>query len=96
MSYSFSVRGATIAIALAVAKVEMDRVVAAQPLHAHDAEAALATAKTMAELLPVDETQDVRLSLNGWLQWEGIVQEGVQPKFIGASVGASASLVAKE
>lgn len=96
MSYSFSVRGATVAEVVAAAKAQLDQVAEAQQVHAHDVAAALATAEAVANLLPVDETQDVLLSVNGWLQWEGAADTGVQPKFVGASVGASASLVAKE
>jgi hypothetical protein len=95
MSYSFTARGATAADALAAAAAKFDEVVAQQPIHAQDKEAALAALQGMAGVLPVDVTKDVALSLNGWVSWQGDV-ESQTATLSSASVTASVSLVDKE
>ena len=93
MSFSFNARGKTVALALAAVAVELDKVVAAQPIHAPDAEAVKATAEAYAALLPEDETRDVIISCNGWVEYHG---SGEAPEFLGASVGVSARLITRE
>lgn len=94
MSYSTTAIGATVAAAMAALSVQMDAIVEAQPIHANDVAQALAATKAMADLLPVDETRNVRVSVNGWLQWTD--NEDSSPSFVHANVSATASLVAKE
>lgn len=89
MSYSFSVKGATLALALAAASVEFAKVVEHQQAHAADQAIALETAKAVGSLIEVDESKDVQIQMNGWLSW------GADPspeEFTGASVTVSVSL----
>lgn len=90
MSYSFTVRAATKEEAKAKVAADLDKVVAAEPDHANDRAQAQATADAMIDLLTDDESRDVVVSVNGWLTWS---QPGA---YSGASVGASASLCAKD
>lgn len=93
MSFSFQVRGATVAIALAAVSAEMAKVVEAQPIHKHDAEAVNAAAEAYAGLLPDDAERDVVIACNGYLSWEGPEAE---PKFVGVNVGVNARLIDRE
>jgi len=93
MSYSFAVRGATVALALAAASQAFAKVVETQPEHAADMEPALGTASVFAELLKPDESKDVSISMNGWLNWN---QPDKEPEFCGASVTVSVCHVARD
>ncbi|WP_066827605.1 hypothetical protein [Sphingomonas mali] len=95
MSYGFSVRGATVALALAAVGPKFDEVVASQPVHAKDRDVAIATATAIADLVgEPDEGQEVSITVGGWLQWQVAVAAGEVPDaFTGASVSASASIV---
>lgn len=94
MSFSFNVRGANKAEALEAVKAEMAKVVAAQPIHAHDADSVQAVAETYVAQIPDPAAdQAVLLGVSGWLQWQGSEEE---PRFTGASVSVSATLIAKE
>lgn len=75
MSYSFTVVGADKAAALVAVAREMEKVVQQQPVHAADRDAAERTAAAFVDLLPTDDTKDVSVSVNGWLQWTGSAQE---------------------
>lgn len=91
MSYSFSVRGATKAIALQNVVAQLDEVVAAQPIHAADRSQAQAAAIAFLALVPDDAgDQDFFVSVHGSVGWQG------DNVIISASVGVSAYLVAKE
>ena len=90
MSYSFTVRAATKAEALAKVADELGKVVAAQPDHAADSQQALAAATAFVGLLADDENRDVVASVNGWLSWSNEV------RFSGACVGVSATLANRE
>lgn len=91
MSYSIGVRAPTIAAALAALAVKFDTdVVAHQPPHAKDKDAALATAEAMTKLLGEQPAgMEVFLSLNGSLGWRGMVQGG-DIHITSAGVGATA------
>lgn len=66
MSYSFTARGADKAEAIANVKIELDRVVKAQPVHAADYDAALAAAKSCVAALSENANgRQVQVSLNG-------------------------------
>jgi hypothetical protein len=65
MSYSFTIRGATAADALAQVTTELNNVVLSQPIHADDARITLATAEGLLSLLEEDLTRDVKVDVNG-------------------------------
>lgn len=94
MSYSFNVRGATLALALAAAAVEMDKVVAAQPAHAKDAAPALAAAEAFGNLIVADENKDVAVQINGWVTWKGGAAEPSEA-LTGVTASVSVTLVPK-
>lgn len=71
MSFSFTITGKDKAAAKAAVAVEMDKVVAHQPMHARDRAAVQATADAFIDLLADDESKDVRVSCNGYLSWNG-------------------------
>lgn len=92
MSFSFNARGATKAAALTAVVAELEKVVEFQPVHKHDAHAVMAAAEAHVGLLPDDESRDVIVSVSGWVQWEGT---DADPRFVGASVTVSATLVTR-
>lgn len=93
MSFSFNVRGATAALALAAVAAELAKVVEIQPVHKHDAEAVKATAEAYVGLLPEDETRDVVIACHGYVEYQGTDAE---PQFVGVNVGVNARLLARE
>lgn len=95
MSFSFNARAATKALVLAAVAAEMAKVVEAQPVHKHDAEAVQAAAETYVGLIPEPtDKQDVIVAASGWLEWQDSSEN--EPAFVGASVSVSARLIAKE
>lgn len=90
MSYSFSARGATKAEVMEKVVAELDKVVAAQPIHAADRSPAQAAVNAFIDLLPVDAEKDFSVSVSGSLGWRGgqILTD--------AGVSVQASLVVKE
>lgn len=92
MSYSFSVSAATKADAKQKIEEAFANVVAGQPSHAADRDAAIAAAGAFVDILtePADG-QEVQVSLHGSLGWHHDAPEA----FTGAGVGVSASLRAK-
>lgn len=93
MSYSFSVRAATKAQALALAAAEMSKVVAAQASHTTDQAAALAALEAYAAFIEDAEGFDVVLCLNGSLGWRGAWGGDDPVTITSASVGCSAYLL---
>ena len=95
MSYSFSVRAVTAAAAIAAVGTKFDEVVASQPVHANDRDAAVAAATAYIGLLAEPGAdQEIAVTVDGWVQWTH--QEGVDPTaFTGAYVNVQASLAAK-
>lgn len=96
MSYSFNVRGATVALALAAASTAFAKVVQDQPAHAADMEPALGTASVFADLLTPDESKDVAISMNGYLNWKSTQTPDHTPEFCGASVTVSVNQVTRD
>lgn len=96
MSYSFQVRAATVALALAAAGDAFAKVVESQPVHAADQAPALGAASVFAELLHPDETKDVVIVMSGYLSWAAAVLDGDPPSFSGTSFSVSVNQVPKE
>lgn len=94
MSYSFSIRAATKAAAIAAAAVKLDEVVAQQPVHKVDRDQALAAVEAFVNILPDDEARDVSLSVHGSVGWMGSTDG--EHSICNASVGVSAGLAPKE
>lgn len=91
MSYAFSVVAPNKAEAMEKVISELDKVVHSQPCHAADRAQAQAATQAFLDIIPeADEHQDVRISVNGSVCWNG---DGVTTS---ASVGVSAWLVQKE
>lgn len=88
MSYSITVRAATVALAMAALADKFDaEVVKPQPVHAKDREPALAAAKSFTDLLgPQPEDHEVTITMNGSLGWQGT---STDPDFTWASYGVS-------
>lgn len=76
MSFSFNVRGATLALALAAVSVELDKVVAQQPTHAADREQIGKVVESHAALLTPQDDQDVVIYVSGSLGWRGVADDG--------------------
>lgn len=89
MSYSFTVKVDQKAKIDQAVRDELVKVVAQQPIHEKDAEQAQAAVKSMVDLLADDDSQDVLVSVSGYLSW--IQQDGVRP-IQSASVTVTASL----
>jgi len=89
MSYSFSVRGATKAQAIANVVEKFAEIVQAQPVHAEDQQQALGCATVFIDLLQEDDTQDVAVSMNGSI-WKA--ETGIRS----TAVTVNATLVKKE
>lgn len=69
MSYSFSVRAATKADAIAKVAEEFGRVVASQPIHAADRDGVVAAATAFVNMLGDDADKDVCVNVNGSVGW---------------------------
>jgi hypothetical protein len=91
MSFSFNVTGETKAMALELAKKEMDQVVLAQPVHARDRAEALANAEKAVGLLKDDPARGVAVTMNGSLGWDGVVDG--KESITSVSIGVMAYLV---
>lgn len=79
MSYSFTVKGATKAEAIAAAGVQFDSVLAQQPVHSVDMPAARETAEKFVNLLGEDDSCDTTIAVNGsvWTTDAGLRQASV-------------------
>lgn len=96
MSYSFNVRAASKVAVLALVTTELDKVVAGQPIHEADrAQAEAAAAALTALCVEPGESEEVSITVTGWLQWRD--GDGEQPslEFIGGGIGVQATIVAK-
>lgn len=92
MSYSFSITAATKTDATRKIREKFDALVAAQPAHAADKEAAIVVAQEFVRLLEEPaEVEEIYVSMNGSLGWRG----GASDKFLSAQASVSASLRAK-
>jgi hypothetical protein len=89
MSYSFSVTADTKADATGKIREQFDAVVAAQPSHAADKEAAVVAAQTLVRLLAEPSDGDeIYVSMNGSLGWKHDAPE----EFLHANVTINTSL----
>lgn len=97
MSYGFNIRAATAAAAIAALPAKFDEVVAAQPIHERDRDAAVAAATSVIGLIgEPQDGQEISLSVSGYVQWQVPMIDGkVDGPLTGASVSANAILVAK-
>lgn len=94
MSYSFCVKTPTKDEAkTAVAKYFDERIIASQPIHARDRAAVLANVSATIDLLADDDTKDVQVSGNGYVNWT--VTPDPMP-LVAVSISSSASLVTRE
>lgn len=92
MSYSFNARAATKAEAMKSIVVELDKVVALQPVHGADRDQAQAAAEAFLGVITEDVTKDVYVSVSGWVGWDGKRDEH---SLTSASVNVSVSLIDK-
>lgn len=79
MSYSFTVRGATKAAALAAVQAQMQAVVDQSPAHQADAAQAIEAATAFVGVLPDDDSKDVVVMLAGSMagRWAGNTLERI-------------------
>lgn len=97
MSYSFNFRAATKAEAKQKAEEELDRVVLAQPVHAQDYDAALATISAYLDMLVDDEDMDIQVSCHGSVSYSWMPDvEPTKVPLTQSSLGVSAYLISKE
>jgi hypothetical protein len=89
MSYSFSARGATKAEVMKQITTELDKVVAAQPIHAADRAQAQSVADAFLAIIPAIADKDFYVSVSGSVGWGG------DKAITSASVNVSASTIAK-
>jgi hypothetical protein len=95
MSYSFSARGTTKAETIKNVSFELDKVVAAQPVHAADRAQAQAAAQAFLGVLPENvDGYDFYVSVSGSVGWKGSLSAADQV-LTSAGVNVSASLIAK-
>lgn len=96
MSFSFTLRARTVAAALALAAVEMDRVVQTQPAHAADRNTVLDAVERQVGLFgTVAADKHVVLNVNGSLSTTGV--PGADDfTILSANVGVNVSLIAAD
>jgi hypothetical protein len=90
MSYSFTVKAATKADAKKAVASQLEAVVAGQPIHKADLDAALVSAKAFIDVLgEPHEGDEVVVSVNGSLSWNS---DQANEDFIAANITVSAAL----
>ena len=95
MSYSFSVRGATLALALAAVAAKMAEVVEQQPVHKTDEPVVNAQAAAVGALLAEAESdRDVLFSVSGSIS-TAEVSEGAPPFVTGVNVSVGVYLATR-
>ena len=93
MSYSFHFRAADKAEARSAAAAEFDKVVEAQPNHAHDRQQAEAAFNAFLDLVEEPAaTDDLAVTVSGWVQWR-FGEESTT--YVGANVSVGISHAAK-
>lgn len=94
MSYSFSLRAGSKALAKAAVAAKLDEAISFQKCHERDRAQALATADAFIDLLPDDESKDVAVSMSGSLmgKWDGSDVVLIES----ANVSFTASLATRE
>lgn len=90
MSYSFSVRGKTKAEVKERADIEFKRVLANQPTHKVDMEAAQNAANAFVDMLDHAESanMDIVCAVNGSVSWRGLLPDEA-PRYTNAGVSVS-------
>lgn len=88
MSYSFTVKAATKDEAKAAVLLEMDKVVAQQPIHARDKDPTIAAANAMIDLLVDDPSRHVQVHVHGSVSWIDVLRDDLAS----AQVGVAAQL----
>lgn len=87
MSYSFSVKASDKDAAKILAEIELEKVVAQQPIHALDRDAILANVAGVVGLArPLGEDEDLVVSVNGYISTNSSGEAGV------VSISATASV----
>lgn len=93
MSYSFNVRAADKAAARAAIAAELDKVVDQQPIHAADRDQAEANAAAALDVIPEPgEGQDISVSVNGYVQWRGVLNGEPPATITGVNISATAQI----
>lgn len=97
MSYSFSLRAASVALLCAAAASKFDdEVIATQPVHKADRDAALANLKTHADLVgEPPEGQELSASMHGSVWAELDEGTGAVKRVMNAGSGCSVGFAAK-
>lgn len=95
MSYSFTIRAATKALAAAAVAAELAKVAASQPVHKADQAQAQTAAEGFINVLKDDEAQDVCVTVNGSVGWRAVGDDERQ-EFTAAAVSVSAYLTVRE
>lgn len=93
MSYSFNVQAASKAAAKDAVVAKFDEVIATQPIHARDKDAALANANAVIDLLADDDEREISVSVNGYVGWRETLRDDGSNPLRSVSVSASASYV---
>lgn len=97
MSYSFNVKAATKALAMAAVASKFAEIVASQPIHARDRAAVLANAEASIGLLTDDDSKDVAVSCNGYVSWSGVGEFTPETAALqSASIACSANYVHRD
>lgn len=98
MSYSFTVRAATVTAALAACVAELDKVVEQQPIHEADRAGAEEAIKGMLGALATTpgENEEVLVAVNGYVSWKGSLGSEDNPAVVtSANVTVGASIAVK-
>ncbi len=98
MSYSFTVRAASVTLALAACVAELDKVVEQQPVHEADRAGAEEAVKGMLGALAAKpgEGEEVVVSVSGWVQWQGSMGSEDNPAVVSSSsINITASIAKK-
>jgi hypothetical protein len=93
MSYSFNVQAATKAAAKEAVVAKFNEVIASQPIHARDKDAAIANANAVIDLLADGDDREIAVSVNGYVGWQEALRDDGSNPLRSASISASASYV---
>lgn len=95
MSYSFSIKVETKALAKQAVASKFDEITASQPIHALDRIAVLLNASTVIDLLADDDSKDIAVTCNGFLSTRGDSADLDAVKVGTAAVSCQASHVTR-
>lgn len=94
MSYSFQLRAATKTALIDAVAAKMDEIVGQQACHTIDRAQAIAAATSFVQLLPDDASQDVSITMSGYVAGEWAQNE--LSRLTGASVNVNCGLARRE